>query len=194
MLRISEPHVGKTPAGIDGLENPDPGHGTPENVGFSRSHPDDLGIGRSNGEISDRCGRIVFKNCVPIDSIIGGLPDAPLRSGCIDRFRLRRMYLHVGHASARPHRADSRPLQILERRFGAHCLVFLELAQSPLGFGGVLGFCGSAAGRARPDQGKGQHKNDEKIRLQAVVGSHRVSLSALVLLPGPANDGGCDMS
>ena len=80
------------------------------NPRLARSGPDDVRIGRRNGERADRLRRLLVEDLLPVDAAVDGLRDAARRAACIVHERIARNADDGGDAIA--FRSDEPPAEL----------------------------------------------------------------------------------
>ena len=110
---VVEPHVLPGLAGIGGLVDPVADRDVAADPCFPCAGPHDVGVGRGDGERTDRLHRLVIEDRLPVHAAVGGFPDAARgRPGVVDAL-VARDAGDRGHAIS--HGADVAVLELGER-------------------------------------------------------------------------------
>ena len=117
VVGVTEPEVRPALATISRLVDAVAPRNAVARVVLTRAHPDDVGVGRMDGDGADGIGAFVIEERLEGDSIVHGPPEAARRSGDEDRVRELTDHVDVDDATAGSRRADRAPAEVFEEGF-----------------------------------------------------------------------------
>jgi len=168
-VRVGQPHVLPGVTTVDRLVDPRARHRRTENVGLACAHPDDVLVGRRQGDVTDRGRSGLLEDRLPAHALVLAPPHAARGAGHVDRVvvPLRGHDGDIRHAAGDVRRSHELPRQVAEaRHVGVRHVV--GIPDQPLGGGRLVALLlrGKRAARTK-QQGQGQYQTQD--------GSHTIA-------------------
>jgi len=105
MVGIFQAHILPGFRAVGGFINPVAAVGTPGIEGFARSYPDDVRVGGSQGDVSDRQPALAVEHGFERRPIVDGFPNAPVSRAHIEGVEMR-LGGRFGNGEVHDHGAD----------------------------------------------------------------------------------------
>ena len=103
---LSQPHVGPRLSRVGRFPDPEAAKRDAARGGVARSDPDDVGIGRCQGDVADRDHALLGQDGFECCPVVDRFPDAARRRGKVEGVGITLVYSYVEDATALAGRSE----------------------------------------------------------------------------------------